>query len=108
MRPWLALEMIGRPYEELVIPLYQPETKTEILKYGPSGRVPILKDGDVTVWDSLAILEYRAERSPRVGLWPDAPAIRAMARSVSAEMHAGFPVLRQHCFMDVLSVYDSP
>jgi len=104
LRPWLGLKVAGIGFDEELIPLRQPETQAEILKHSPSGKVPLLKDGEVVVWDSLAILDYAAERFPEAGLWPADRVARAMARSLSAEMHAGFAALRQTCPMDVLSV----
>jgi len=101
LRPWLALKATGALFEEIEVPLRQPTTKAEILKWSPSGKVPVLIENGVTVWDSLAICEYLAERFPQAGLWPDGSAARAVARSVAAEMHAGFPVLRQRCPMDL-------
>lgn len=101
LRPWLALKMAGAAFDEIEITLRQPETKAEILKHSPSGKVPLLKDGPLSIWDSLAICEYLAERFPEAGLWPEDPAARAVARSVSAEMHSGFPNLRNACSMDV-------
>lgn len=105
LRGWLMLEACGVDYDEVVIPLDQPETKAAIRAQTPSGRVPTLKhslkDGDLVVWDSLAIGEYLAERFPDAGLWPADPAARARARSISAEMHAGFTALRQHLPMDL-------
>lgn len=95
LRPWLALKRIGAPFSEVRIALDQPDTRARILEHSPGGKVPVLHDGDVTVWDSLAILEYLAERFPEAGLWPGAPQARAVARAVSAEMHAGFTALRQ-------------
>ncbi|MFD2234359.1 glutathione S-transferase family protein [Phaeospirillum tilakii] len=102
LRPWLALKATGARFEEVEIALRQPETKAEIRKWSPAGKVPVLIEGGLTVWDSIAICEYLAERFPQAGLWPDAAAARAVARAVSAEMHAGFPVLRQRCPMDLL------
>jgi glutathione S-transferase len=101
LRPWLALKVAGIPFDEVEIALRQPETKAEILKYSPSGKVPLLKDGDLAVWDSLAICEYLAERHP--SLWPLDASARAVARSVAAEMHSGFMPLRRDCPMDVLA-----
>ncbi len=101
LRPWLAAKMAGIAFDEVVIALRQPETKANILEHSPSGKVPCLVEDGLVVWDSLAICEYLAERVP--ALWPDDPAARAVARSVSAEMHAGFQVLRNLCSMDVLS-----
>ncbi len=94
LRPWLALRMAGLDFAEERIPLYGPGSRDAILRHSPAGRVPILHDGDLTVWDSLAICEYAAELAPRAGLWPDDRAARAHARSISAEMHAGFAALR--------------
>ncbi len=95
LRPWLVLKHIGLPFEELVVPLDQPSTCQDIARYSPSGRVPVLIDGEVTVWDSLAICEYLYELFPDRKLWPQDPRARAAARSVSAEMHSGFQSLRQ-------------
>ena len=94
LRPWLALRMAGLDFEEVRIPLYEPGSHDAILRHSPAGRVPVLRDGDVTVWDSLAICEYVAELAPQARLWPDDRAVRAHARSISAEMHAGFTALR--------------
>lgn len=94
LRPWLALRMAGIDFEELRIPLYGPGSKQAILRHSPSGKVPILLDGDRTVFESLAICEYAAELAPDAGLWPADAAARAHARSVSCEMHAGFGALR--------------
>ena len=94
LRAWLALKHSGAAFDELRIPLDMPTTREQILKHSPAGRVPVLHDGGFTVWDSLAICEYLAERFPAARLWPDDAAARAVARAVSAEMHAGFPVLR--------------
>jgi glutathione S-transferase len=99
LRPWLAMKVLGIPFEEKRVPLYGPESKRELLRYSPAGKVPCLVDGELRVWDSLAILEYLAERHP--GLWPAEATLRARARSVSAEMHSGFPSLRQHMSMNV-------
>jgi len=92
LRPWLMLKHLGLEFEEVVIPLDTATSHEEIDAYGPSGRVPVLRDGELTVWDSLAICEYAAERSGRG--WPQAPAARAVARAVCAEMHSGFSTLR--------------
>lgn len=101
LRPWLAMRVAGVPFDEQVILLRQPETSAEIAKYSPSGVVPVLQDGDLTVWDSLAIIEYVAERFPDAGLWPAEVKARAVARSVSAEMHSGFQPLRAGCPMNL-------
>jgi glutathione S-transferase len=94
LRPWLALRMAAIPFDELVVPLYVPATRAAILRHSPAGRVPILEDGDRVVFDSLAICEYAAELAPQARLWPADPDARAHARSISAEMHAGFSALR--------------
>jgi glutathione S-transferase len=99
LRPWLAAKMAGVDFDETLITLRQPETKAEILKHSPSGKVPCLLHGGLAVWDSLAICEYLAELHPT--LWPEGREARAVARAVSAEMHAGFPRLRDVCGMDV-------
>ena len=99
LRPWLAMKVLGIEFEEVRIPLYQPESKMAILRYSPAGKVPCLVDGSIRVWDSLAILEYLAETHR--DLWPEAPAARALARSVCAEMHSGFSNLRQHMSMNI-------
>jgi glutathione S-transferase len=99
MRGWLMLKKTGQPFEELVIGLDRPDTAENIKKYSPSGRVPVLLSGDLAVWDSLAIGEYLAETYPAANLWPQDAEARAVARSISAEMHAGFVALRTHCPM---------
>lgn len=99
LRPWLALRVAGLDFAEINIRLGQPETKREILRHSPSGKVPCLIDGQTVVWDSLAICEYAAELAP--SLWPADAALRAEARAVSAEMHAGFAALRQHMTMEI-------
>ena len=102
MRPWLALKASGIVFEEKFIPLYTGAAdKKRILDVTRSGKVPALIDGDVTVWDSLAIIEYLAEHFPEAGLWPGDPASRAHARSASAEMHSGFASLRNECGMNL-------
>jgi glutathione S-transferase len=95
LRAWLVLERTGAPFEAQVIPLRQPDTDAEIRRRSPSGRLPVLLDGDVLVWDSLAIAEYLAERFPSTRLWPSDPTARATARAACAELHAGFTALRQ-------------
>jgi glutathione S-transferase len=102
MRPWVALRAAGIAFDEVLIPLYTGAVgKQRILDFAPSGKVPILVDGDVTVWDSLAIIEYAAERFPEAKLWPQDRAGRAHARSISAEMHSGFAALRNECGMNL-------
>jgi glutathione S-transferase len=102
MRPWLALKATGIAFEEVFIPLYTGAAdKQRILNFTHSGKVPALIDGDVTIWDSLAIIEYLAENYPEKRLWPDGRATRAHARSISAEMHSGFAALRNECGMNL-------
>lgn len=103
LRPWLALKVLGVPFEEKRIPLYRPESKAAILKFSPAGKVPVLLDDGVTVWDSLAILEYLGEKHR--ALWPADAAQRARARSLCAEMHSGFANLRNHMSMNVRRRY---
>ena len=102
MRPWLALRVHDIPFEEVLIPLYtdNPADKQRILSFS-AGKVPALVDGDVTVWDSLSIIEYLAEKFPHAKLWPEDRAARAHARSISAEMHSGFMALRNECGMNL-------
>lgn len=103
LRGWLALKQTGASFEEIVIPFRQADSRERILAQSPSGRVPVLRHGGLTVWDSLAIGEYLAERFPDAGLWPSDPAARAVARAVTAEMHAGFTALRRGLPMDLRS-----
>jgi glutathione S-transferase len=100
-RPWIALRVAGIPFEEVVIPLYEPGSKEQILQYSPAGKVPVLIDDDLRVWESLAIIDYLAERFPQASLWPGDAAARAHARAIAAEMHAGFAPLRRHCPMNM-------
>lgn len=93
LRPWLAMRVVGLNFTETVIPLDHDDTRSRILARSPAGRVPILQDGDVVVWESLAICEYIAEQNP--SLWPADANARAAARSVASEMHAGFMELRK-------------
>jgi glutathione S-transferase len=103
MRPWLAMRGCNIGFEEIFTPIYtdNPADKARILSFSPAGKVPILIDGDITVWDSLAIIEYLAERFPQAGLWPKDVAERAHARAISAEMHSGFVPLRSACGMNL-------
>jgi glutathione S-transferase len=103
LRPWLAMKVLGLAFDEKRIPLDTPGTKQEILRYSPAGKVPCLVDGSLAIWDSLAILEYLAERHPQ--LWPADAAERAQARSIAAEMHSGFASLRNHMGMNVRKRY---
>jgi glutathione S-transferase len=101
LRPWIAMKAAGIPFKEVLIPLYLPGSREEILKHSPAGKVPILIDGEEQVWESLAILEHLAERFPDAKLWPADRRARSHARSIAAEMHAGFAPLRQHCTMNL-------
>lgn len=100
-RPWIALKVAGIPFEEEVISLNAEDFKARVGRISGTGKVPALADGDVHVWESLAILEYVAEKFPQAGLWPADPAARALARSVASEMHAGFVPLRRHLPMNM-------
>ena len=101
MRPWLVLRRAGLSFTETLVELREQNGVSEaaIRVHSPSGLVPVLKDGDLTIWDSLAIAEYLAGLTP--GLWPIEPARRALARSAAAEMHSGFGALRGECPMDL-------
>ncbi|HEY9380155.1 MAG TPA: glutathione S-transferase family protein [Burkholderiales bacterium] len=105
LRPWLFLKQHGIDFEERRVALYAPGSKEEILRHSPAGKVPTLIDDGVTVWDSLAILEYLNERHPQHNGWPIEPAARARARSVCAEMHSGFGALRQALPMNCRTHY---
>lgn len=100
-RPWLALKVAGIAFEETVISLEAGDFKARVAALSGAGRVPVLVDGDVLVWESLAILEYLAEKFPTADLWPKGPAARAHARAIASEMHAGFLPLRRHLPMNV-------
>ena len=122
LRPWLVLKHLGISFDEILIPLRQPQTKQQILKYSPAGKVPILKHQcsvsniplqwgdsletlhqDLVIWESLAIAEYLADLYPEKQLWPEDREARATARAISSEMHAGFMDLRKNYPMDVRS-----
>lgn len=99
-RPWIAMQVAGIPFEEMLISLEATDFKERVLKVSGTGKVPVLIDGDIHVWESLAILEYLAEKFPAAGLWPADPAARAHARTIASEMHAGFQPLRKACPMN--------
>jgi glutathione S-transferase len=101
LRPWLAMKAAGIAFEETLIPLSAPDFKAQVMAISGAGKVPVLLDGDVRVWETLAILEYLAEKFPEARLWPQASVARAHARAISAEMHAGFQPLRRHLPMNV-------
>lgn len=112
LRPYLAMRATGIPFQEVVIALDRPNTRSDILRHSPSGKVPALKieeNGEAeTVFDSLAICETLAERHPNAGLWPDAPLVRARARAYACEMHAGFAALRKALPMQIASRLPTP
>lgn len=108
LRPWLAMRRFGIPFTEVNVPLRVPDRRSGILRHSPSGKVPALKTEGGTIWDSLAILEFLAEAHPDRPWWPRERFARALARSVSAEMHSGFAALRQHLPMDFVSVRPLP
>ncbi|WP_374447106.1 glutathione S-transferase family protein [Stella sp.] len=105
LRGWLMVKQSGIAFDEVVIALDEPTTRETILRHSPSGTVPAIRHGDRTIWDSLAIGEYLAEQAPEAGLWPADATARAMARSVSAEMHSGFAALRSHFPMNMRSTF---
>jgi glutathione S-transferase len=112
LRPWLAMKMAGVAFEEVLIPLRTPDTKTGIAEHSPSGKMPALliaeKKKELTVWDSLAICETIHERHPRAKLWPKAHPARAEARSIVAEMHSGFQALRNALPMEIAARRPTP
>jgi glutathione S-transferase len=101
MRPWLLMRHAGIAFNEVRLSLYAKDARQNILLHSPTGKVPVLKDGALTIWDSLAICEYLAEKYPRLQLWPADAAARAHARAISAEMHSGFTNLRTQMPMNV-------
>jgi glutathione S-transferase len=111
-RPWIAMAEGGIAFDETLVPFNDDAGNPEFLKYSPAGRVPVLKHGDLTLWESLAILEYLAETFPDAQLWPQDAGKRAMARVVANEMHAGFGALRARCPMNmrrpVAGIGDNP
>ncbi|MBO6815192.1 MAG: glutathione S-transferase family protein [Rhizobiaceae bacterium] len=101
LRPWLALKVRNIPFEEVLVPFDMEAGNPEFRKFSPTGKVPCLLDGDLTVWESLAILEYVADKHPEAHLWPAGIAERAIARAVAHEMHGGFGALRNSCPMNM-------
>jgi glutathione S-transferase len=101
LRPWLAMKVAGIAFEETLVSLDAPDFKTRVTPLSGAGKVPVLVDGDIRIWESLAILEYLAEKFPAAGLWPKPSAARAHARAVASEMHAGFQALRHRLPMNV-------
>ena len=105
LRAWLALKATGVEFVEEVVPIFQPGSREELLKYSPTGKVPVLHHGDIVVWDSLAICGHLAENFPEARLWPVEPAAKAAAWSISAEMHSGFMALRREFPMNIRSSF---
>jgi glutathione S-transferase len=100
LRPWLVLKQVGIEFTEIRIPLYTEAAHKELLSHSPVAKVPILHHGDITIWESIAICEYLVECFPDIALMPKNIKARAFARSISAEMHAGFQNLRQNMPMN--------
>jgi glutathione S-transferase len=98
LRPWLLMRALGIPFEERLIVFEEGSNWERFRAFAPNGSVPALHDGDIRVWDSLAIVEYLAERHG--GVWPSDPVARAWSRSAAAEMHSGFTTLRNQCPMN--------
>jgi glutathione S-transferase len=105
LRAWLPLRVAGADFAVEVVLLGQEDTRSEISSRSPTGLVPVLRHGDLVVWDSLAISEYAAELFPDAGLWPADPHARAVARAVSAEMHSGFSAVRGNMPMNLRASY---
>jgi glutathione S-transferase len=101
LRPWILMTALDIPFEETVIPMYFPDSKGRMLDVSPTGKMPCLVDGDVAIWESLAIMEYLHERFPDKGVWPSDVKARAHARAAANEMHAGFQALRSSCPMNL-------
>ena len=101
LRPWLVFEHFGLPFEERLIPLFDENWDAAIAAVSPSRKVPCLVDGDLTIWETLAIIEYATDRHPQAAIWPDDFEARAVARSVACEMHAGFGELRSAMPMNI-------
>ncbi|MBI4967697.1 MAG: glutathione S-transferase family protein [Rhodospirillales bacterium] len=108
LRPWLAMKQAHLAFDEVLVPLRRPDSGERLRALSPSGKVPVLKLHELVVWDSLAILEFLAERHPEAHLWPADPQARAIARSAAAEMHSGFQALRQNLPMDIAARLQKP
>jgi glutathione S-transferase len=100
MRPWMVMKEFAIPFQETVVPLYREDSKTALLAHSPAGKAPSLTHDGLVVWDSLAIIEYLAELFPDRAIWPREREARALARSLSCEMHSGFVFLRKECPMN--------
>jgi glutathione S-transferase len=107
-RPWLAMKVAGIAFEESLLPLDAPDFKARLAAFGGAGKVPLLIDGEIRVWESLAILEYLAEKFPGAGLWPKEAAARAHARAIASEMHSGFSALRSQLPMNIRRAVNRP
>jgi glutathione S-transferase len=105
LRPWLLMKQLELEFEEIIIPLYTSEATSQLQRYSPSKKVPVLLHNNITVWESLAICEYLAETFPYLPCWPENKTARALARSISTEMHSGFQVLRQNMPMNCRNRY---
>lgn len=106
LRAYILLKGFDIPFEDTVIAMYKDNTRDRMLSFGPTAKVPVLTDGDVVVWESLAIIEYVAERFPDKEIWPRDPAARAHARAAASEMHAGFMGLRSSCPMNLTARFE--
>jgi glutathione S-transferase len=107
LRPWVLMKVFGIPFRETMIRLRRPQTPEAIAQHSPSGKIPLLKAGGLRIWDSLAIAEFLADEHRGKAIWPEDRERRAVARSVSAEMHSGFQALRNAMPMDFTNVYAS-
>jgi glutathione S-transferase len=105
LRPWLAMHQFGIPFQQVRLALYQPDTASQLNHYSPTAKVPVLIHDGTPIWESLAILEYLAEQHPQFAWWPADRQQRATARSLSAEMHAGFQALRHDMPMNCRKIF---
>ncbi|MDJ0612222.1 MAG: glutathione S-transferase family protein [Rhizobiaceae bacterium] len=101
LRAYILLKAFDIPFEDTVIAMYKDDTRKRMFSFGPTGKVPVLTDGDIVIWESLAIMEYVADKFPDMEIWPRDPAARAHARAAASEMHAGFMGLRSSCPMNL-------
>ena len=108
LRPWLLMKQLGIAFEEERLSFLDPAFGDKLKRISPAGRVPVLVDGELAIWDSLAIVEYLAETKPEAGVWPAERAARARARSICAEMHAGFGALRESLPMNCGARFPAP
>ncbi|PJZ71465.1 glutathione S-transferase [Leptospira perolatii] len=108
LRPWILLKQFGIPFSETILTVQHESFPKEIQRYSRAGKVPVLIDGVISVWDSLSIAEYVAEAFPEKHLWPQDSVARAKARSITAEMHSGFLSLRQNCIFNFTGRFNPP